>query len=1027
MEFRVLGPLQVVDGERAVALGGPVQRGVLALLVLEANRVVSMRQLVYGLWGDDPPARATGTVQAYVSNLRRALEPDRRPGEPARVLVWRAPGYALQVAPEDVDWLRFERLVEQARQARAAGDLLAADGMFREAGAPWRGPALADLTGIAARERARLDGLRLSAVEDHAEVVLALGRHDEVVDDLAAVAAGHPLRERLRGLQMVALYRAGRQVEALDVFTEVRRRLAEGHGLDPGVGLRRLHEQVLRQDPALEAVLPAASCAAHRPGGGPAPFVGRAAELAVLRAHLSVTRAGPGRVVLVEGEPGVGKTRLAEEVTIEAAARGFLAVWGRCVEGGGAPPLWPWAQVLRAAGDDRDIAGLVPERGRLDPQVARGQLNRALADLLGERARDRPLLLVLDDLRWADEGSLAALEFLAARLAGARILVLGTYREVDLAYAPRLTNTLGVLARLPGADWVALRGLDIGEVASLIRARTGAAPAPDVAAAAHRRTEGNPFFVTELLRLDDPAGLADGPVPAGVRDVVRRRVARLPPAARALLDTAALIGREVDLRLVGGLCRLDGDLALEAADAAVVDGLLTVVADKARTYRFAHALVHQTLAGDLSPVHRARLHERIAAALLDAYGEDDEHAAAVAEHRWASLPVGEVEPTLRAQARAADVAWAGLAYEQAEVLLERASTLLRSRPPGEAPPGVDLGVHIRLGSLRTARHGYTPAAREAFDHARMLAERLDRRGDLLTALWGLSATAVVRGDLVAAGELNDAALAQARHVPGRSALASGHLGVGIVAFYRGQLATARRHFAAALAAWQDAGAVPPAVLRGPPASSRPDAMAASYDALAACLMGDAAGAVRQVAWAVHAAEATGEPYLVAFVHSFHARLAALRRDRQAARAAATRASEIAEKHGFPLLAGDAAIPLGWAQAGQGEPQAGLAAIERGLAAHHRSGQRILTPFHQGLQAEVLLALDDPRAALALLDAALAECVRRGGGFETPRLHHLRGLALDALGRDEEARAARQAAATVAREQGARTPNLTPPP
>ncbi len=107
-------------------------------------------------------------------------------------------------------------------------------------------------------------------------------------------------------------------------------------------------------------------------------------------------------MVLVEGEPGVGKTRLAEEVTIEAAARGFLAVWGRCVEGGGAPPLWPWAQVLRAAGDDRDIAGLVPERGRLDPQVARGQLNRALADLLGERARDRPLLLVLDDLQWAD-------------------------------------------------------------------------------------------------------------------------------------------------------------------------------------------------------------------------------------------------------------------------------------------------------------------------------------------------------------------------------------------------------------------------------------------------------------------------------------------------------------------------------------------------------------------------------------------------------------------------------------------------
>jgi hypothetical protein len=454
----------------------------------------------------------------------------------------------------------------------------------------------------------------------------------------------------------------------------------------------------------------------------------------------------------------------------------------------GAPPLWPWAQVPRAAG--HDLAALVPQHAHSDPQVARGQLNQALADLLRERAVAGPLLLVLDDLHWADEASLELLEFLAAQLTDARILVLGTYREVDLPHAGRLAGTLGVLARLPGADRVALPGLEINEVAQLIRAYTGFEPAPDLAATVHRRTEGNPFFVTELLRLDDPAGLAGRPVPAGVRDVVRRRVARLPPATRALLDTAALMGRDVDLHLVGGLCGLEGDACLKAAEAAVVDGLLTVVADKARTYRFAHALVQQTLAGDLSPVHQARLRERIALALLDAYGEDDEHAAQVAEHLWASLPVGDLERTLRAQARAADMAWAGLAYERAEVLLERASTLLRSRPPAEAPPDVDLGLHIRLGSLRTARHGYTPAAHEAFDRARMLAKRLDRRGDLLAALWGLSTTAVLRGDLVAAGELTDAALNEARYVASGSALAVSHQGVGIVAFNRGRLAPA---------------------------------------------------------------------------------------------------------------------------------------------------------------------------------------------------------------------------------------------
>jgi DNA-binding SARP family transcriptional activator len=1022
MEFGVLGPLRVVDGDRAVALGGPMQRAVLALLVLEPNRVVSTHHLMHGLWGDDPPARAVGTLQAYVSNLRRALEPAWRPGGPARLLTWRAPGYVLQVAPEDVDWLRFQRLLGRAREARAAGDLQVADAMLGEARALWRGPPLADLTVFALHERARLDGLRLAAVEEHAEVLLTLGRHHEVVDDLVAVAAEHPLRERLRGLQMIALYRAGRQVEALDVYTEVRRRLAEEHGLDPGGELRRLHEQVLRQDPGLEAVRPVAPRAPQRLPGTPGPFVGRSAELAVLRAHLGAAQTGSGRVVLVEGEPGVGKTRLAEKVAAEAAARGFVAVWGRCAEGGGAPTLWPWAQVLRALGDDREIAGLVPQRALLDPQVARGQLNRGLTDILRERGRARPLLLVLDDLHWADVASLALLEFFAAHLADVCVLVLGTYREVDLPQTPRLSGTLGVLARLPGADRLALQGLDLDEVTSLIRAHTGAEPALDMAAAMHRRTEGNPFFVTELLRLDDPAALTHGPLPAGIRDVVRRRVARLPHPARTLLDTAALVGRDVDLRLVGGLCGLEGDAGLEAAATAVAEGLLAEVLGRIGGYRFTHALVQETLVADLSPVHRARLHERIALALLDAYGEDDEHAAEVAEHLWASLPAGDTERALQAQARAADLAWAGLAYEQAEAQLERASTLLRSLPPAAAPPEVDLEVHIRLGSLRSARHGYTREVRQAFDRARMLAERLDRRGDLLAALWGLGATAVVRGDLAAAGEFTDAALVEARHVPGRSALATGHQGVGIVAFYRGQLPTARRHFRAALAAWRRTGTVPGAVLHGPPASARPDVMAPSYDALAACLMGDQAGARRQIARALLAAQAAGEPYPVAFVHSFHARLAAIARDAEVAATAAIQAIRLADEHGFPLLAEHAAIPLGWAQAGQGEPETGLATIERGLAALHDSGQRILMPFHRGLQAEVILELGDPVGALAVLDDALAESATRGGGFETPGLHHLRGLVLAVLGRDDGARAARGAAATVAREQGARTPD-----
>ncbi|MGH8929869.1 MAG: BTAD domain-containing putative transcriptional regulator [Egibacteraceae bacterium] len=938
----MLGPLLVSDGDRVVELGGPRQRAILAMLLLDANRVVSMDRLIDGIWGDGPPAQATGTVQAYVSNLRKALEPARRPGEPARVLISRAPGYCLKAAPDDVDWLRFGRLADQARAARAAGDLEVADGLLTQARDLWRGPALADFGSepFAEHERAHLEELRLSAVEDHTEVRLALRRHDEIAADLERVVAEHPLRERLRGLLMVALYRAGRQADALAAYADVRRRLAGELGIDPGASLRRLQEQILRQDPKLdwEQPLPTVAAARPRPVTGPvhnapAAFVGRNPELATLRRHLDATQAGSGRVVLVEGEPGIGKTRLAEIVATEAASRGFRALWGRCFEGEGAPSLWPWTQVLRQVHEARDLTALVPWGGQLDPQDARAHLNQALSDLLGQLAVARPLLVVLDDLHWADVASLQLLEFLAATLAGTRILVLAAYREVDIPLSGRLTSTLGVLARLPGADRVALRGMSVDEVAQMIRERAASQPAPPLAAAVHRRTDGNPFFVTELLRLSDPQRLLDGPVPAGVRDVIRHRIARLPPTAQQLLATAAITGREFDLGLVVGLCGFDADTGLEAAEAALIHRAITGIPEQVSRYGFTHALVRETLAGDLTPIQRARLHTRVAEALLATHGEDGEHALAVAEHLWASLPAGDAALTLRALVRAAERAWDGLAYEQTEDLLARAATLARSLPPATAVPDLDLDVHIRLGSVSSVRHGYTAEVRDAFARARMLGERLGRPGSLLPALWGLGATAVVRGHLATARELTDAALEEARHVASPHALAAGHQGVGIVAFYQGRLAEARRHFADSLAAWQGVSQ-PPALASGPPANTRPDVMAPCYDALAACLTGDAAGAGKRIALALRAAESTGQPYALAFAHSFHARLAVLQRDPDTAEQAAAKAIAVAEAHRFPLLIEHAAIPKGWAEAWRGSPERGLG-HDRGGA--HRAG------------------------------------------------------------------------------------------
>jgi predicted ATPase/DNA-binding SARP family transcriptional activator len=246
MEYRILGPLEVRAGDVQVELRGVRQRELLAVLLLHPNEIVSSDRLIDELWQGDPPPTAAKIVQNSVSQLRRLLEPE--------LLVTRSPGYLLRVEPGDLDADRFERTVEQARADLAAGDAAKAAEQLREALALWRGPALVDFTDapFARVEAARLEELRLAATEDRIEAELALGRHGDLVAELEALVAQHPLRERLRAQLMVALYRSGRQAEALRVYHETREVLVEELGLEPSRALQRLERAVLAQDPSLE-------------------------------------------------------------------------------------------------------------------------------------------------------------------------------------------------------------------------------------------------------------------------------------------------------------------------------------------------------------------------------------------------------------------------------------------------------------------------------------------------------------------------------------------------------------------------------------------------------------------------------------------------------------------------------------------------------------------------------------------------------------------------------------------------------
>src|SRR5919108_6010284 len=330
VEFRILGPLEVRRDLAALPLGGRKQRALLAALLLHPNESVSAERLAIALWGDDAPAGAVKTVQVHVSRLRKAL------GN-GNIVTTTPAGYRLQVQPDELDAERFERLIEDGRRALSAGRPDEAADVLREALALWRGPPLADLAfePFAQREIARLEEQHLSAIEARVEADLARGEHAELIAELRRLVGEHPTSERLAGELMLALYRSGRQAEALDAFQDARHKLADELGIEPGPELQALHEAILRHDQSL-ALQPATDELPREldPAAAP-PLAGRSGELAWLRARWNEARAGAGGLVALTGPPGIGKTRLAAELAEELHRHGAAVRYASGAAGGG--------------------------------------------------------------------------------------------------------------------------------------------------------------------------------------------------------------------------------------------------------------------------------------------------------------------------------------------------------------------------------------------------------------------------------------------------------------------------------------------------------------------------------------------------------------------------------------------------------------------------------------------------------------------------------------------------------------------
>ena len=1026
MRISLFGNLRITSaGSPVTSVNTNRLHSLIAYLILRGDAPQPREQLAFVLWPGSSEPQARTNLRQLLHHLKHAL--------PAECTSLVTDHYAVrwrQEASCEIDVVEFQAAIAAAACARAENDrareiesLTAAAKLCEDDLLPglydeWLTPFREEY-----RQRACEVLRRLAALfEEQREFASAL----PFAERLAAL---DPLSEAHHQLLMRLHAANNDRSSALRAYHQCMRVLRRELGVEPGSATIELFERILKSKPAPGASRGSISGVPLKDVAPPQKaraLIGRAREWQRLTEAWE-TAAGMGRrVAVISGEPGIGKTRLADELFHSCVSQGFAAARSRCYAGEGQVAYAPVAEWLRSEGIRAGWSSLTPEQAmelaRLVPEIrdhfTRSQLRGSGESLALTESWQRlrfyqsihaavgksrkPLLLYLDNMQWCDPASFEWLNGLLTSPSADGVLVLGTVRAEETGREHPFARFLAALRQAGIAEEIPLEPLGAEETAELAR-RESVQPLDSCKLdEIYRATRGNPLFVVESVRV----GLQS----TRVRSVIAARLTQLTTASYELAGIASVIGRPFTVELLEKATDWDELSVSEALDELWRRRIIE--SPRVSEYDFTHDFLREVACSELTPVRRRYCHRRVARALAEIYAEDIEIWNG--QIAWHFEQAGMAEEAIEHYRRAADYARQRYANAEAASLLRQALALCRGFPESERRLKQELDLLTMIGPALVTIEGYSAAqVGETYQRALEISRRLDNR-NILAILSGAWEFHVVRGDLKAAHQVSLDFLATAEREGAPGPLQAGNFLMGSSLFHLGRLEQAMRHMSAAAGAHDESAAS----LLG--LFARPDlgVFCHSYLAHLDWLREEGGGPDRHAAEAIAAANRIGDPFSMAIALDYAALLCALRGESGAALQRGREAVELCSRQGFAYYLAMGSIVTGWAAAAEGQVTQGLTQLQQGMDAFRELHAELRLPYYFSLFAETLARAGRMSDALAAISTGFAFASRNGEEWAIAELHRAQGELLLSEGKIQAARASFRRGIEAARNSGA---------